>query len=48
MAYKPIETLAEEKGATVEQMFDWLENGVEGDENSQYIDYERKRLENDV
>ena len=46
MAYKPIEDLAEEKGGTVEQMFDWLENGVEGSENDEYIAYERKRLEN--
>lgn len=46
MAYKPIEDLAEEKGGTVEQMFEWLENGVEGSENDEYIAYERKRLEN--
>ena len=44
MAYKPIEELAEEKGGTVDQMFDWLENGVEGSENNEYIAYERSRL----
>lgn len=45
--YKPIEDLAEEKHTTVDKMFDWLENSVEGSENDEYIAYERSRLNDD-
>lgn len=45
MEYKPIEDLAEENHTTVDKMFDWLENSVEGNENDGYIAYERKRLQ---
>ena len=45
MEYKPIEDLAEENHTTIDKMFDWLENSVEGNENDGYIVYERKRLQ---